>query len=70
MTAKDHPRREHKIIKWLNALPAGKEFLSREIAKDLDLMPAEVGSTLKCLSEVRISRQEWPIGTIWIKVLP
>ena len=38
MTAKDHPRREHKIIKWLNALPAGKEFLStRDISEKLGI---------------------------------
>ena len=67
-SAKAHPQREAKIIKWVNALNDGEEFLARQIAKDLDLMGVEVGNVLKCQPNVRIARKQYLQGTVWQKV--
>jgi hypothetical protein len=60
-----HPLRERKIIKWISGKSPGHEFGAREIAKDLDLMPVEVGNILKYQGNIKIVRYEYRQGAVW-----
>jgi len=65
---RSHPQREKKVAAWIDALPDGKEFHAREIAKALNLMGVEVGNILKSQTNVIKSRKEFLSGQIWQKV--
>lgn len=65
---KSHPQREKKVCAWVDALPDGKEFHARQIAKELNLLGVEVGNILKYQANVIKSRKEFLSGQIWVKV--
>jgi hypothetical protein len=65
---RSHPQRESKIIKWVDALNDGEEFHARQIAKELNLMPVEVGNIIKLLPNAKKSRLVYLTGQIWQKV--
>jgi hypothetical protein len=64
-----HPRREEKIIAWVQNAPA--TFTTRQAAQDLDLMPSEVGNRLRIMDgveRVRRACNKSHTGAIWRKV--
>ena len=65
---RSHPQREKKVVAWIDALPDGKEFHARQIAKSLNLMGVEVGNILKSQPNVIKSRKEFLSGQLWMKV--
>jgi len=65
---RSHPQREKKVAAWIDALPDGKEFHARQIAKSLNLMGVEVGNILKSQPNVMKGRKEFLSGQIWVKV--
>jgi hypothetical protein len=65
---RSHPQREKKVCAWVDALPDGKEFHARQIAKSLNLMPVEVGNIIKLLPNAKKSRLVYLTGQIWQKI--
>ena len=61
-----HPLRERKIIKWISGKQPGEEFCARNVAKDLNLTGIEVGNILKYQENIRIVRNEYPVGAVWV----
>jgi hypothetical protein len=59
-----HPQRETKIRKWIERLGPDDEFSARDIARDLNLMPVEVGNILKTC-DVMIVGKRYKCGSVW-----
>lgn len=64
--ARAHPKREDKIVQWVGNLKPGDEFQARQIAKDLNLMPVEVGNILKLKDNLMVVG--YMNGAVWKKV--